>query len=199
MKHTAAIAIFLAAAAHAAGAAQAPTSEPSMVRAAGMPLADGELAPGMLTVRIVKGAFEGDLAGIEVVADVGGGASLRARTGDRGRAEFGHLPVGATVRVSATVGSERMESEPFQLPATSGVRILLVATGDGSAIAPAIRNATPVDALPAVPLASPGEASSMPIVLVFAGATLAFAASIVWQSRTRARKPLPRSQSNASV
>lgn len=107
----------------------AEQAAPHMVRAAGMPLNDGALAPGMLTVRIVEGAFTRDLADRLVTVTVEGQNSQSARTGADGRAQFAHVPIGARVRTSATVGTEQLESDSFEMPAASGVRILLVASG----------------------------------------------------------------------
>ena len=113
-----------------------------MVRAAGMPLNDGALPPGMLTVRVVEGAFTHDLADLLVTVTIEGGAVHSARTGVDGRAEFAHLRVGTRLRASVTVASEQLESEVFEMPATSGVRLLLVvdrgqATAAGGEAAPA--------------------------------------------------------------
>ena len=67
------------AAAQPASAVPGNEAEPrTMVRAAGMPLSDGALAPGMLTVRVVEGAFTRDLAGQAVEVQVTGGKSERA-------------------------------------------------------------------------------------------------------------------------
>jgi len=125
----------------APGASGAQTLDPGstgahLVRAAGMPLGDGTLPPGMLTVRVVEGSFSGDVVGQVVEMQVAGGKIDSAVTGDDGRAQFAHLPVGGQVRVSATVAGVRLESESFQMPADGGVRVLLVA-GEGSAIAAA--------------------------------------------------------------
>jgi hypothetical protein len=123
-------------------AGQTPAPEaaaPHLVRAAGMPLNDGALAPGMLTVRIVQGTFTRNLAEQVVEVEVAGGKVETAKTGADGRAQFAHLPIGVRVRTSATIGGERLSSEPFDMPAESGVRVLLVA-GDGTApagVAPA--------------------------------------------------------------
>lgn len=108
-----------------------------MVRAAGMPLNDGALAPGMLTVRVVEGAFTRDLAGQAVDVQVTGGKTERAVTGADGRAQFAHLPIGAEVRTVAIVGDERLESNAFVMPADSGVRLLLVAGAGAGVAAPA--------------------------------------------------------------
>ncbi|MGE3492524.1 MAG: hypothetical protein AB7N29_21150 [Vicinamibacterales bacterium] len=115
-------------------AGQAPPAQPGpggspsqMVRAAGMPLQDGALPPGSLTVRVVQGAFTGDLSGIPVDLEVAGRSPLRAVTQTMGRAEFAHLPIGAQVSASATVNGSRLQSESFSMPADSGVRVLLIA------------------------------------------------------------------------
>jgi len=112
-----------------------------MVRAAGMPLNDGALAPGMLTVRVVEGAFTRDIANQLVEVEVAGGKIEAARTGPDGRAQFAHLPVGGRVRAWASVEGERLESDRFDMPAQSGVRVLLVA-GSGAG-APVSGNRAP--------------------------------------------------------
>ena len=106
---------------------------PKLVRAAGMPLQDGALPPGSLTVRLVQGEFTGDLKGVTVEIELDGLEKRQALTGEMGRAEFAHLPVGALVRVVATVGGERLQSDAFPMPAESGVRLLLIAGAGGAA------------------------------------------------------------------
>jgi hypothetical protein len=108
---------------------------------AGMPLMDGSLPPGTLTVRIVRGAFVEDLTGQDVAVDVLGGDTREARTGQGGRAQLEHLPVGAHVRASAVVAGERLESEVFQMPPDTGVRVLLVAGRPASPEAAALPDA----------------------------------------------------------
>jgi hypothetical protein len=116
----------------AAQPAPGETGAQHMVRAAGMPLNDGSIPPGMLTVRIVEGAFTRDIADVQVDVEVAGGKIESVVTGADGRAGFAHLPIGAQVRATATVGGERLQSDAFQIPAQSGVRVLLV-TGAGAA------------------------------------------------------------------
>jgi hypothetical protein len=136
----------------------------SMVRAAGMPLNDGALPPGMLTVRLVRGAFAGDLAGQTVEVEISGGKIERATTGADGRAQFGHLPIGAEVHAVTNVGNERLESETFTMPAESGVRLLLVAesgtaaTIDAGSVADGGAAALPIAPPPApAPPAAPAR------------------------------------------
>ncbi len=99
----------------AAGLAQSPPggTATQTVRAAGMPLADGALPPGSLTVRIVQGAFAGDLVAITVSLELDGRDTRTAQTGAMGRAEFAHLPVGSQVRASAVVNGERLGRSRF--------------------------------------------------------------------------------------
>lgn len=138
-----------------AGQTSSPAATPTqMVRAAGMPLNDSALAPGMLTVRVVEGAFSRDFVNQLVEVEVVGGKIESARTGPDGRAQFAHLPIGARVHAWSAVDGERLESDSFEMPAESGVRVLLVA-GSGAG--------TPVSATPGLD-ASPwaGASATLP-------------------------------------
>lgn len=164
-----------------------------MVRAAGMPLQDGELPPGSLTVRVVQGAFTANLSGIPVAVQVPGQPTLQALTGAQGRAEFAHLPIGAEARASAVVNGERLESEAFRVPAESGVRVLLIAGGEtaghGTGAAPAVPAASESGlpaALPATTLPPAGpevEGVRVVQVVVVLLTLLTFAAVFVLQRR----------------
>jgi hypothetical protein len=124
----------------------ARSASAQMVRAAGMPLPDGTLPPGSLTVRLVQGAFAGDLTGITVELETDGSGTRRAVTAGMGRAEFAHVPIGAIVRATAMVSGESLSSEAFSMPAESGVRLLLVAragTGTSNAVGSATTSPSP--------------------------------------------------------
>lgn len=159
-RRLAGIAVLLVLARAGVAAGQAPAS--GTVRAAGSPLRDGALPPGMLTVRVVRGAFANNLAGLEVTADLGGGQTQAARTGADGRAQFAHLPVGARVRVTTTADGEALRSETFDMPAESGVRVLLVAggeaAGEGLVAHGTAPDVTPGPALPAAAGPAPAAA-----------------------------------------
>jgi hypothetical protein len=131
-----------------------------MVRAAGMPLNDGTLAPGMLTVRLVEGGFTKNLPNQTVELQVAGTVPQSSRTGSDGRAQFAHLPIGAKVRASASVRGERLESDVFEMPATSGVRLLLIAgSGTGATDAPApLTPGAPMELTPPHPSTTPAPA-----------------------------------------
>ena len=106
----------------------------------------GELAPGTLTVRVVRGGFAGNLSSREVVLDVLGGDTRTARTNVEGRAEFADVPVGAHIRASVLVDGERLESAVFPMPTDSGVRVLLATGAVGADAVPA-----PADDPPGTP------------------------------------------------
>lgn len=186
-------------------AGQTPSLDPAaatqMVRAAGMPLRDGAIPPGMLTVRLVEGAFTRNFPDQLVEVEVAGGKIEAAKTGPDGRAQFAHLPVGARVRAWTVVGSERLESDSFEMPAESGVRVLLVmgagtgaqVSGTGaegawpsgsSALPP---NHPPLPDAPAATLAPPASAGSEGVIAIRAVLLTAtiFAFGIVLLRRPR--------------
>lgn len=197
VRRLAGIAVLLVLAPAGVGAGQAPAA--GSVRAAGSPLRDGALPPGMLTVRVVRGAFANNLAGLEVTADLGGGKTQAARTGADGRAQFAHLPVGSRVRVTTTVDGETLASETFDMPAESGVRVLLVTGdeggGEGLVAHGTAPEVTPGPALPAATSPAPAAAHA-PVPPTPAGdlkKTLALCAAaafaILWLlMRARARR-----------
>jgi len=160
-----------------------------MVRAAGMPLNDGALAPGTLTVRVVEGAFTRDIANQLVEVEVAGGKIEAARTGPDGRAQFAHLPVGGRVRAWASVEGERLESDSFDIPAQSGVRVLLVAGPGADAPAQLPPNHPPLPHAPAAAPAAPASASGEGVLAVRAVLLTAtiFAFGIVLFRRPRRR------------
>lgn len=90
----------------------------------GVPLPTSDLPPGSVTVRVVQGSMDKPIAGITV--EITGGA--RRETGENGRAEFSGLQPGSTIKASAIVGDERLESQEIRVPSNGGVRVALVAT-----------------------------------------------------------------------
>ena len=169
----------------------------TMVQAAGMPLNDGALPPGMLTVRVVRGAFTADLAGETVTVDVAGGRQETARTGTDGRAQFAHLPIGAEVRVSALVENQRLTSESFALPPESGVRVLLVVDGGDAGAAVPSGSVSQTSALVApMTSAAAGPVSTrrrpstgvLAIRIFFTVATLAAFAFVLFRHSAPARR-----------
>ena len=99
---------------------------PNAKEMSGVPLPSGDLPPGSITVRVVRGSLANPLPGQDV--EISGGASVRTSTNEAGRAEFSGLPIGAKVKASVTVEGERLESQELTVPATGGIRVMLVAT-----------------------------------------------------------------------
>jgi len=118
-----------------------------------------QLPDGTVTVRVVRDQITNNVPGVPVELH-GAGAPRKATTGADGRAEFSGVPAGAQVHAVAVVGGQRLESQPFEMPASGGVRTLLAATGEGGA---AGSGAPSSDANPSQPLRPSGSASSLSI------------------------------------
>ena len=139
-----------------------------MVRAAGMPLEVGELPPGTITVRLVRGAFVENLRDRIVRLEVGDEVETAA-TDAQGRATF-RLSPGTVVRAVAEIDGERLESERFTLPARGGVRVLLVAGATDDAVPAAGETIAGGTVLPP---GHPAIAQARPPVAAAAGARAA--------------------------
>jgi hypothetical protein len=105
---------------------------PDARQMSGVPLPVGDLAPGTVTVRVVRGAMTNAIAG-QVVELNGGSPPLSATTNGAGRAEFSGLTPGTRVKASAIVDGEKLESQEFSVPAQGGIRVALVATDPAAA------------------------------------------------------------------
>jgi hypothetical protein len=110
----------------ASGAASAQQM-PDPKEIAGMPLPVGDVANGTVVVRVIRGSLANNIPSQPVELSVNG-QGRTVSTDASGRAEFAGLPAGARVKAVTTVGNERLESQEFPVPATGGVRLLLVAT-----------------------------------------------------------------------
>jgi hypothetical protein len=115
----------LPAVASAQGMAGQGIDMPDARQMSGTPLAASELAPGTVTVRVVRGAITNPLPGQTV--ELSGATSVSAQTNDTGRAEFTGLPVGGRIKATVTVDGQRIESQEFEIPAAGGIRVALVA------------------------------------------------------------------------
>jgi hypothetical protein len=99
---------------------------------AGIPLPVGDVAGGTVVVRVIRGSLSNNIPGQQVELLVAG-TPRSARTDETGRAQFAGLPPGTPVKAVTTVGPERLESREFPVPASGGVRVLLVATDPDAA------------------------------------------------------------------
>jgi hypothetical protein len=98
--------------------------DPSLIHGRAIPASD--LADGIVTVRVVREAIGNNIPGQQVQLTVSG-RTRTATTDEQGRAEFTNLPKGEEARAEATVDGEQMTSQPFRVPTTGGLRVILVA------------------------------------------------------------------------
>jgi hypothetical protein len=97
--------------------------DPSLIHGRALPAP--ELPNGTVTVRVVREAIGNNVSGQTVTVTVGP-ATRTATTDELGRAEFTGLPSGQAT-AAATVDGEAMTSQPFDVPTTGGLRVILVA------------------------------------------------------------------------
>jgi hypothetical protein len=100
---------------------------PDPKQISGVPLPVADVPVGTVTVRVIRGQLSNAVAG-QTVELSGAGAPRTAKTDEAGRALFAGLNPGTRVKASAVVNGERLESREFDVPTTSGVRLMLVAT-----------------------------------------------------------------------
>ena len=99
---------------------------PDPKQMSGVPLPTGDLPVGTITVRVIRGSLTSPL--LNQVVEITGGATESKRTNESGRAEFAGLAPGTRIKAVTQVDGERLESQEIQVPATGGVRVMLVAT-----------------------------------------------------------------------
>jgi hypothetical protein len=99
--------------------------DPSLIHGRAIPAQ--ELAAGTVTVRVVREAIGNNVPGQQVRVGVGG-TTRTATTDAQGRAEFTDLPKGSANAVAeVTVDGEKLVSQPFTVPTSGGLRVILVA------------------------------------------------------------------------
>ena len=126
-------------------------------QASGVPLPDGSLPAGTVSVRVVRESFANNLSGVDVVFTIDG-TSKTVKTGDSGRAQIEGLKKGSRLRASAVVGTERLESQEITI-GDSAVRFVLVASGAGS---PATQSSTAAPVPPPAGPVAPGRVTIGP-------------------------------------
>src|SRR6185295_17808182 len=96
--------------------------DPSLINGRAIPAP--ELKNGTVTVRVVREAIGNDAPGQQVRVTVGK-TTKNATTDQQGRAEFTGLPSGEA-RAEAVVDGETLQSQPFAVPTSGGLRVILV-------------------------------------------------------------------------
>jgi len=112
---------------------------PNLRAISGRPLPDAGMPAGMITVRVARKLPANGVADAEVTAIVegpGGDARKRtAKTDASGRATFEAIPAGHRFRAEVVVDGEKLATETFAVPASGGIRTMLIAglaPGDGA-------------------------------------------------------------------
>jgi hypothetical protein len=98
--------------------------DPSLMHGRALPAP--ELADGTVTVRVMREAIGNNVPGQRVEVIIGG-TRRSATTDDQGRAEFDNLPRGDEARAEVTVDGEPLVSQPFRVPRSGGIRVVLFA------------------------------------------------------------------------
>jgi hypothetical protein len=106
----------------------AGSAQPNPAEMSGVPLPVAEMATGTVTVRVIRGSFANPVPSLTVEL-TDGTATRRATTDDAGRAEFAGLSPDARVTARAVVAGQPLTSQTFTVPASGGMRLVLVATG----------------------------------------------------------------------
>jgi len=104
--------------------AQINMPDPSVINGKALPA--GDLQPGTITVRVTRENVGNVIVGQSVVVTVNG-EMKRAVTDEQGRAEFKGLPAGTNGVAEANVKGEQLKSDPFVVPASGGLRLILIA------------------------------------------------------------------------
>jgi hypothetical protein len=110
----------------AVAALSAAQQMPDPAQMAGQPLPAPELETGMVSVRVVRERMGNNVTNHPVTL-AGGDQRLDANTDAQGRATFGDIPPGTRVVVQTIVDGETLQSAPFTIPASGGVRVALIA------------------------------------------------------------------------
>lgn len=98
--------------------------DPALIHGRAIPAA--ELPDGTVTVRVVREAIGNDIPDQEVRVTAAG-TTRTATTDTQGRAEFQGLPIGTEAVAEAVVDGETLVSQPFPVPSSGGLRVILVA------------------------------------------------------------------------
>jgi hypothetical protein len=116
-----------------AGSLLAPSLSPSafaqmpdLSQMSGQPLPSGDVPVGTVSVRVIRQTMSNNVPGVEVRLEAPPQA-LTATTDANGRAMFPNVAQGQNWKAIAIVDGERLESQPFTIPSTGGLRMLLVA------------------------------------------------------------------------
>jgi hypothetical protein len=105
---------------------------PDAKQMSGIPRPVDDLPSGSISVRLIRGSLSNNIINHPVELHVGTKVQT-VKTDDGGRAQFDKVPAGTTVKATADVDGEHLESQEFPAPASGGIRLMLVATDKNAA------------------------------------------------------------------
>ena len=123
------------------GFAQGGFAMPDPKEMSGIPRPVDDLPNGAISVRLIRGQLSNNITNHPVELHAGGKV-LTVKTDDTGRAQFNDAPPGSTVKATADVDGEHLESREFPAPTRGGIRLMLVATDTSKPAKPAAPAAT---------------------------------------------------------
>src|SRR5215468_3941537 len=100
---------------------------PDPKQMSGIPRPVDDLPSGSISVRLIRGQLSNNITNHPVKLQVGD-KTLTVNTDDAGRAQFDKIAPGSTVKATADVDGEHLESQEFAAPPSGGIRLMLVAT-----------------------------------------------------------------------
>jgi hypothetical protein len=109
---------------------------PDPKQMSGIPRPVDDLPKGAISVRLIRGQLSNNVTGHPVELHVGSKV-LTVKTDESGRAQFNDVTPGATIKATADVDGEHLESQEFPGPSSGGIRLMLVATDTSKRAAPA--------------------------------------------------------------
>lgn len=105
---------------------------PNPIEMSGIPLPSRDLPDGAVSVRVIRGQLSNNVVDHPVDL-ISGDETQTVSTDESGRAQFSGLAPGTMVHAATEVDGNRLESQPFAIPATGGIRLMLVAPIEGAA------------------------------------------------------------------
>src|SRR2546428_7378026 len=103
---------------------------------AGIPRPVDDWPNGAISVGLIRGQLSNNIANHPV--ELHAGDKVRTvKTGESGRAQSTDVPPGSTVKATADVDGEHLESREFPAPTRGGIRLMLVATDKSKPSKPA--------------------------------------------------------------
>src|SRR5438876_316814 len=94
------------------GLAQGGFAMPDPKQMSGIPRPVDDLPKGAISVRLIRGRLSNNITGHPVELHVGSNV-LTVKTDESGRAQFNDVAPGATIKATADVDGEHLESQEF--------------------------------------------------------------------------------------